>query len=520
MSLKHSIRILISAIVLLYSAATAGDGDEMHPVMRMELFRLRETRNILRQYADRVWPGWEGFDEVPFLFAYENGVRMLVGHPAPPPEFEIVEGAGIEGKQVFVDRSREIEIEMAWPMEIGGGVSSLGTYEGKTVRIISINPRSYLPTEEGIDPTTSPRYSSENAILLYIHELFHVFQRSFYEFEYGNLQYNPDVNYAVYSEIEGRALLAAFREKDAPAARDYLEDFIVARKLKFRSMAETERLQELSEDINEGTARYAEYAVLRNIERGYSPVITERDDSYFHKFDSLGYYFERRMQDFTYIIDQTLSSKMKCYYYGCFQALLLDRYVDGWKEAIGRNNGSMFALIDDFFAMNDEEEKAVAARLGERYGYDSLVLKHGPVIEERDRAFAEYNAQEGTAFIVSFEPILEFPLPRMDEKTKKYTIGYRSVYPEGISAIEIREVLLEGKGKPLLVDQIYYLKSIDTDDRGYEIDYSKRENDIYYDATVNTSGFTLKAPKIEVRERGKRIKFIILSKVSERGEGG
>lgn len=492
----------------------AGSG-ELHPVMKMELFRLQETWNILRQHADAIWPGWSGFDEVPFLFNYENGVRMLVGHPDPPPEFEIVEGIEVEGKPVYIDRSREIAVELVWPMDVDGGVSRLGSFEGRDVRVVSINPRSSHPRKEGTDSTRDPAYSSENTILLYIHELFHVFQPTFFEFESGNLQYNPDVNYAVYSEMEGRALLEAFKEDDEASAKEYLEDFVIARKLKFGSMAETEQLQELGEDINEGTARYVEYAALQNIETGYIPVITERDDPYFHGFDNLEYYYARRMEYLMFMKNQTLESKMKCYSYGCFQALLLSRFVDGWKQAVGRGNASMYSMIVEFLGMDEDEAGTVALRLNERYGYDSLVADHGPVIDARDTAFEEYNEQEGIVYVVNFEPTMEFPIPQLDENSEWYRMGFRSVYPKGFKQIEIKEVTLEGKGKSLLVDQIYYLRYVDTERLGHEIDFSKREEDIYYDATVNTSGFTLKAPRLRIRERGSRVKCIVLSKVSD-----
>ncbi len=83
-------------------------------------------------------------------------------------------------------------------------------------------------------PEDKFQVASENQILLYVHELFHVFQGSFYTFAHGNLQYNPDTNYAVYSEIEGEALKQAFLAKEYSVAKEYLKDFIAARKLKYR----------------------------------------------------------------------------------------------------------------------------------------------------------------------------------------------------------------------------------------------------------------------------------------------
>jgi hypothetical protein len=74
---------------------------------------------------------------------------------------------------------------------------------------------------------------------------------------------------------------------------------------------------------------------------------------------------------------------------------------------------------------------------------------------------------------------------------------------------------LESKGKPILVDQLYYLRYVDTANEGFDIDYSNKNNDEYTDAVVTTNGFTLKAPKIRIKERDNRVKFIVLSKVKE-----
>lgn len=68
--------------------------------LRIELKRLEETWNVLDQFAGRIWPGWKSYRDVPFLFEYPNGVRMLVGHPSPTDEFILVPGVEVQGKKV------------------------------------------------------------------------------------------------------------------------------------------------------------------------------------------------------------------------------------------------------------------------------------------------------------------------------------------------------------------------------------------------------------------------------------
>ena len=79
----------------------------------------------------------------------------------------------------------------------------------------------------------------------------------------------------------------------------------------------------------------------------------------------------------------------------------------------------------------------------------------------------------------------------------------------------ITEVVFQGKEKPMVIEQLYHLRYVDTQNQGFTIDSSRKQGEIYYDAVVNTNGFTLKAPKIRVKERGNRVKFIVLSKVKE-----
>jgi hypothetical protein len=69
-------------------------------------------------------------------------------------------------------------------------------------------------------------------------------------------------------------------------------------------------------------------------------------------------------------------------------------------------------------------------------------------------------------------------------------------------------------------DQLYYLKWVDTDakpdEKGYELTSSRQEGDgIFYDAVFKTRGFTLSAPKIQVKERPSRVKVTVLSKIKE-----
>ena len=104
-------------------------------------------------------------------------------------------------------------VELTPPLVGGGGPIPFGKEQVvKTVRI-HLRPITMKPTE--------PYFPAEEQILINIHELFHCFQRQIYNRNYGNLQYNTDANYAVFSEIEGLALEKAYLEQEDQKAKEY-----------------------------------------------------------------------------------------------------------------------------------------------------------------------------------------------------------------------------------------------------------------------------------------------------------
>ena len=124
---KTTVIVAMSLVLICVAAFAAPAGKPaLHAVQKLELLRLEETWNVLDQVAAKVWPGWKGYADVPFVFDYENQTRMLVGHPNPPDEFELVEGVTVRGKKVYLDRTREVPVELVWPTGGGGGPISFG----------------------------------------------------------------------------------------------------------------------------------------------------------------------------------------------------------------------------------------------------------------------------------------------------------------------------------------------------------------------------------------------------------
>jgi hypothetical protein len=484
-------------------------GKETLPsALKIDLERLEETWHVLDLCAEKVWTGWNNYKDVPFLFEYPNGMKMLVGHPSPPDGFELVPGVEIGEKKVYLDNRNVLPIELTPPLAGGGGPIPFGKEKRVRTVHLDLSPIPGKPTEQ--------TFPGEEQILINIHELFHCFQDQIYDRNFGNLRYNTDANYAIYSEIEGLALEKAYLEPDDKKAIQYLKDFIVARGLKRKSMNNKQQSQESDEDFMEGTAVYSETMTLQLLKKGYQPLITRKDDPSFSGFKHIDILLKRKIKDLRRTRSKTMLSRPKCYSYGNFQALLLNRFVPGWQKKTQQNKQPLDQVLSQYLQLSPEEKTSSQQRLKTQYNFPEIEKKHTSLIKKRDEAYEMIQARNGRKYIINFKLTREFVQPI--SSGENYKLGLIHIYPQGIEKIQIQDVILEGKKTPIVRDRLYYIKWIDTEagptEKSYQLSYSKKEGEnIYIDAVFTTKGFVLKAPKIQVKDRPSRVKITILSKI-------
>ena len=492
--------------------------------MKTDLKRIEETWNILDQFAEKIWPGWKNYADVPFRISYPNGIELLVGHPSPTDGFELVPGVEPRGKKIYVDRRKEIPLELKQPLSGGGGILPFGKDKQVEIVDLRIGP---IPMEEpkkevkekAAEPVPKElRTASERQILVDIHELFHCFQREVYRYRYGNLRANTDANYAIYSEIEGIALEKAYLESAADKAKDYMKDFLAARMLKRRSLTEAEQNQESEDDLMEGTAVYAEAMTLELMKKGYKPQLAQSEDPYFLGFKNIDYYLKLKLDSLKSSRAEGMDARMKCYAFGCFQALLLTRYFPGWQTDFFQKKKFMDQALNESLGLTKEEKEKIAEGLKDRYPVGEITDSQTKLIKKRDDALKMIQDRKGRAYILNFKPTQEYVLPK--SSAEPFRIGLINIFPEGIDTIRIQDVLFEGRKTPIIQDQLYYLKWIDTEakanEKGYVLSFGRKEGeDTYYDAEFTTKGFTLKAPKLQVKDTPARVKVTVLSKIKQ-----
>jgi hypothetical protein len=506
---------VLALLTVLVAPAVRGrqEPPELSRAVRIELLRLEETYHVLDRTAAGVWPGWNNYRDFPFLFNFENGLRVLVGHPNPPEGFTPIPDLRVAGKQVWVD-SRKVEpLRLEQPLYSGGGISSFGTLDGKPVTVIEMTLNRSRPREDG----GAARFRTENAILTYVHELFHCFQQDHVFVPYPNFRYNPDTSFAAYSEVEGAALEKAYAAGSREESIARLKDFLIARRLKRKDMSEFDRSCESADEVREGTAVYSEVRSLELLGAGFSPVLTPLRDPYYGGFKNIEPLLQRYRDRLRRRKAQTYSY-LKCYEYGCFEALLLERLFPGWQAPFSEKPHFLDEEIARRIPLTPGDERGAEKRFDEVYGFRRVRARHGKAVEERNAAYEAISARDGRSYIISFKPIHQYVSALVGAREKSYEVGLMKIFPRGVGTVRSDEIEVRFKKAPVVINQLYYFKAVDTDwtsRRGpYVLRYEKREGeDVFCGATLTTPLFELKAPRIRIREDAKRVKIWILSRV-------
>jgi hypothetical protein len=506
-------------ILLAFFAPVTAIWSQTSPVfqltepVKIELNRLDEAYQILDQFAKDVWEGWDDYMNYPFLFTFQNGLRILVGHPAPPPEFVLFPDVKIRGLSLYVDTTNLNDFVVKQPLQCGGGILTLGSFNNKPVTIVDMSFTSPISVQHD-DPNA---FKGENNIITFIHELMHCYQPKITNYQYGNLRINPDLNFALFSDIEGQALLKAYEQSTLNESLPFLKDFCVARSLKTIDLSESEKISNSCDEFCEGEAVYSEFTVLTSIKKGFTSSVSAADDPDYDHFKDPDSLLNKYFGHLKSSAGNTLEVHEKTYWYGCFEALLLQRYFPGWQNEIEKGVW-LDQLIRKSVNITAEDSLLTMQRYQDIYHIDSLKSKHGAVISGRDNTYKMFQERKGRSYIISFKPISQFLDSPGDKTVKTYVLGLIYMYPDGIKEIKFDNISISFKPVPIEINQLYFVKVVDVDSdkhkKPYEMEYESIDNNgFFHNVTITTPLFTLKAPKISIRESSDRVKFIIQSRV-------
>jgi hypothetical protein len=481
--------------------------------IKIEIYRLGEAYQILDQFSKDVWPGWDDYMNYPFLFTFQNGLRILVGHPAPPPEFVNYPELKVRGLSLYIDTNSLNNYVVKQPLLCGGGILTLGSFNNKPVTIVDISfisPASFRQD----DPYA---FKGETTIITFIHELMHCYQPKIREYRYGNLMIDPDLNFSLFSDIEGQALLNAYEQSTLNESLPFLRDFCIARSLKLKDMSKSEKISHACDEFCEGVAVYSEFAVLTSIRKGFKSTLSADNDPDYNHFADIDSLLNNYIGHLKSSAGNTLEVHEKTYWYGCFEALLLQRYFVNWQNEI-ENGAWLDQIIRNNVSFTVEDSLQVMLRFQNIYHIDSLRNKHEAIISERNSAFNTFRERKGRIYIIDFKPISQFPGSLVDKTLKSYALGLNYMYPDGIRELKFDNVSISFNPVPVEIDQLYSVKVVDIDSvtnmEPYKINYESADNNgFYYNVIITTPLFTLRAPKVSISESNDSVKFIIHSRV-------
>jgi hypothetical protein len=285
-------------------------------------------------------------------------------------------------------------------------------------------------------------------------------------------------------------------------------------------MTDMQQKQESSDDVREGTAVYSEVMALQSIQEGFQPGLTAEQDPYYSGFQDMDDLMAKYTDRMDESIREVYNPKMKCYNYGCYQALLLQRLFPGWQEPFAKEARFLDEEIRKKVPISEEEKKSIQERFKTQYNMEEIKARTGKIIEERDAAYEDYKNWQGKAYIVSFKEIQEYAASRVDEEKNKHRLGLITIYPDGIGSFDVDEIHFESGDSPAVVDRLFYIKYVDGEWENRKdpvvLDYEGKESEeIFTGVTLKTPFFSLKAPKVRIRDTGKRYKIWILSRVKE-----
>ena len=320
--------------------------------------RLAETRHLLRELGDTVWPDW-GQTDIPMI-VYNEEYAFLVGYPNPPDGWVkvpagIQRGGGWEpvaddafmGEQYYRQRLAGITPEAFTVMVGERWVCSLPAFDWMQISLTQ-NIRDDLPSF--LQPVFPYRLfirqlvsGNDQYISLNAHECFHAYQgrlaaEKLAAAENANIQHEsqyPWENEVLQADwkTEFELLADALRLTDPDQSLELVRRFLEVRSARRASAGLSPELiaYEQKREWLEGLARYAELEIWRLASTNGYLAIPETGD--LPRFDNY-LLFEKRWTNELAQIPRMAGDDGdgRFYYSGMAQAYLLDWLMPEWKN--------------------------------------------------------------------------------------------------------------------------------------------------------------------------------------------
>jgi hypothetical protein len=207
----------------------------------------------------------------------------------------------------------------------------------------------------------------------------------------------------------------------------------------------------------------------------------------------------------------------KGYTYGCFQALLLQRFRPAWQESVLCRGALLEEEMERHKPVLEREQRSLRSRWPRLYDSARWQTRCEQEFSGQDRCYRTALSRKGRTYVVSFNAIGY--TPRASGGRKSFRLGSMQLYPAGLGELHCDQIEISGLDVPCLVHERSHLQVIDTAHTkgkpACSVQFTKREGtNVFHGAVIKTPVFTLKAPKVRISESPKRVKIAILARTS------
>ncbi len=509
---KDSLNIKVKYKNTLYSAELpyypdtppkpyASIGDVKNPFVKKELEMIKEVQAFLEKNSERILQGWTEWekDEI-IIYCPDRTCIALTQKEKFPHRFRPVNGLTIYGKRIFIDETERMEIEadeknIMWHGEASGHGIKMNVFSSSS---ITDNARSN--PDSGIDLDGN---NYEYRFFTYIHEAFHCEQkrRNIKAVKSGTAypkirqmdSSRFSVETAVFTELEGRYLAAAYMEEDTKAAFEFFKNACVARHLRFKSFGLQEKNFELLRTTNEGTAVYSEIraAQLKNTKPAKIFLENKLDEIKSIYSDAPKYFIRSH------------------YIYGLYWALLFDRFMPNWKENFFEQMLNIDTLLEKKLSPSSADFKQIEQAIQTSGEYAEAVKKYTAYFARRDEVVNSFGKQGGIHYsvIIPKTGITNFNIDPYE--FIKY--GRQMYFPTGVKEFVMGTFIIKSNNTDFRYDMdtniLEWYNS--TKNAPYTINGNK-EGGIYYNLSVEAEGLSFEIKKAEIKNSSDEVIITML----------
>ncbi len=505
-------RRLILFVIILLTTIVSSQNYTLPNYVHEDLTKLKFTYELLDTFADSIYVGWNNYRSYPVKITYENGFSILIGYPEKEEHFVVCDGIDVDGKQIYADTSKTNNLQIDQHRHLSGGLG-INTADGAT--IWGLNLRSFKATENMSFDTDNLSETLE--LLTLVHELTHALQSDFrMQYRSGMFNYDADINYAVYSNMEGLALRNAYREKQISRKKEHLEEFLFLREMKRASIDSNLAVCEMNYESLEGFAEYSSIRLAELIMKypGKVKPLIKKYGFCKSLYEDIAKTREEILGRFTKHLAETFHPRKKVYGYGLLQVIICEQ-LGGASSMWVKNKDTRYVEDVCHSLIDTNSLRQIELNvLKEQYSYDNIVDYHAPQIAFRDSVINAVNNQAGTKYNINFRRTRKYLSQLLGDSKSRIHYGRDYYYSGKINDFSYDKISLKIKTNLAKVRRIWNLEFVDISDKVFTLDYSRIEKDnIYYDAVLKTESFELQAPKIRIVKKEDGYYITILSRV-------